>query len=529
MAAQHPAQPLSQHQLDLLVQAASGEEIRIFTAGVETLPLPVDPHAAVILQDGDDLLLVAEDGATYRLQGYVLETQAGALSTVLLPDGSALSAPALLDEASDMEAIAEQLATLETQAGTAASAGGGGAAFDTLTIDPLSPDGGPRGRVLGNDELAPRLTESYTPENAYGPERDASGDGAGAVTTGGSSGSGPYVSPPTQGQPGPDSIVIYASGHNWNGWPQIHIYVDGVHYGTFTVDADASADQMGAYGVTGDFGPGGPDKVEIRFSNAESGGNGGERSLFVDGITVNGEAHGVDGGNVSYERDGLSDLPGQEDVDWNGTLVFDLDTAPSFFGDPNAMFSNGADDVNIQSQDMGYGWSTPLYDSGNGNDIVRGGIAGDRIDGGRGDDTIYGEGGADSLYGAAGNDTLMGGAGDDFLYGGRGDDVLDGGDGNDRLMGGSGADTFRLSGGVDRVSDFAVGVDRLDPSSVLNLTGVDDIDNYLRVVEDGQGNSVVQIDESGSGQNFADAMVLEGVTGVDLTSLLGQQQDAQIS
>ena len=107
--------------------------------------------------------------------------------------------------------------------------------------------------------------------------------------------------------------------------------------------------------------------------------------------------------------------------------------------------------------------------------------------------------------------------------------MLDGGDGNDRLMGGSGVDTFRLSGGVDRVSDFAVGVDRLDPSSVLNLTGVDDIDNYLRVVEDGQGNSVVQIDESGSGQNFADAMVLEGVTGVDLTSLLGQQQDAQIS
>ena len=48
--------------------------------------------------------------------------------------------------------------------------------------------------------------------------------------------------------------------------------------------------------------------------------------------------------------------------------------------------------------------------------------------GGSGVDTVTGGVGADELFGGAGNDTLRGGAEDDTLHGGIGDDVLDGGE-----------------------------------------------------------------------------------------------------
>jgi len=520
----NPSQPqLSAEQLDRLVAAGAEAETLLDTADTGHLPLGFDPMQAVILRDGDDLVLVAPEGGMVRLADFVPNTESGALKTILLPDGGALAAPALLEQAMDLEAIAEQMAALETTAGAGADSGGR-AAYITLTVDPLGRDGNALG-ALGNDEQAPRSVEPYEPENAR-LDVDGSG-GTGALASVGAGTGTPYVNPPAQGQPGPDTITVHASGQNWNGWPVMQIYVDGVLFGSFTVDADMADGQIGAYTVTGDFGPGGPDKVEIRYGNdAGSGTDQADRALFVDGLTVNGEEHGVDGANVAYERDGLSDLPGQESLYWNGNLVFELDTAPSFFGDPSALFSEGDDDVNVPAQAMGYGWSNQLYDSNGGNDIVRGGTADDTMDGGTGNDTLYGEGGADSLFGAGGNDLLFGGSGSDFLYGGRGDDVLDGGNGADRLIGGSGADVFRLSSGLDHIVDFSVGVDRLDPSALIDLDQVNVIENYLRVVADGQGNSVVQVDQSGSGQNFTDAAVLEGVSGVNLNDLLGQDQGA---
>lgn len=521
---------LSQDQLDRLVAAGAASESLVETADTVHLPLGFDPMQAIILRDGTDLVLVAPEGGLYRLEDFIPNTESGLLKTILLPDGGALAAPELLEESTDIEVIAEQMAALETTAG-AAGEPGGRASFITLTVDPLGRDGAPQG-VLGNDEQAPRSADFYEPESSRLDVDASDGASAPAPASAGTGGNGsgtvpPYTNPPAQGQPGPDTITVYAAGQNWQGWPNMQIYVDGVLYGTFTVDADITNGQSGAYSVTGNFGAAGPNKVEVRFGNDAWGGTDDtDRNLFVDAISVNGEMHGVDGANVSYERDGMSDLPGQEGVYWNGNLVFDLDTAPSFFGDPATMFSDGDDTVNIATQFGGYGWTNPIYDSNGGNDIVRGGVADDVIDGGSGDDTLYGEGGNDSLYGAAGNDTLYGGAGNDFLYGGRGDDVLDGGDGNDTLIGGSGADVFRLSNGLDHILDFSVGVDRLDPSGVIDMGQVNTIENYLRVVADGQGNSIVQVDQSGSGQNFTDAAVLEGVTGVNLNDLLGQQVEA---
>ena len=103
-------------------------------------------------------------------------------------------------------------------------------------------------------------------------------------------------------------------------------------------------------------------------------------------------------------------------------------------------------------------------------------LAGDRrdnvLDGGPGNDTLYGGPGG-------GDDLMLGGAGDDTIYGGQGADILIGGTGSDRLIGGSGTDTFVFAPdhGADTISDFTIGVDRID------LTAFDLPDNYqLEVV-----------------------------------------------
>lgn len=72
-----------------------------------------------------------------------------------------------------------------------------------------------------------------------------------------------------------------------------------------------------------------------------------------------------------------------------------------------------------------------------------------------------------SLAGAGLNDLLAGGAGADLLSGGSGDDILMDGAGADTLTGGAGADVFVLSadGAQDTITDFAMGVDRIDLSS----------------------------------------------------------------
>ena len=96
------------------------------------------------------------------------------------------------------------------------------------------------------------------------------------------------------------------------------------------------------------------------------------------------------------------------------------------------------------------------------------------VSSGAGNDTIFGGTGSDSLYAGDGDDLLAGGAGNDFLTGGAGNNIFNGGTGNDTLTGGVGTDTFVFSGnsllslasaiGVDTITNFTVGTDKLQLS-----------------------------------------------------------------
>ncbi|MEO1679134.1 MAG: M10 family metallopeptidase C-terminal domain-containing protein [Pseudomonadota bacterium] len=110
-----------------------------------------------------------------------------------------------------------------------------------------------------------------------------------------------------------------------------------------------------------------------------------------------------------------------------------------------------------------------------GNDRLEGGAGNDRLGGNSGNDNVRGNEGDDKIFGGANDDTLGGGDGDDRLagqrgsdriWGGAGDDLILGNSGDDTLTGGTGADTFAFKpgDGHDRITDFALGEDRIDLS-----------------------------------------------------------------
>ncbi|BDB28967.1 VCBS domain-containing protein (plasmid) [Cupriavidus sp. P-10] len=155
----------------------------------------------------------------------------------------------------------------------------------------------------------------------------------------------------------------------------------------------------------------------------------------------------------------------------------------------DAVYGGSGDDV-IGSLDG----SSALYTGDNGGDILYGDgfdsyanyqlgrghesaqPGNDRIAGGNGDDLIYGDNGNNVAVG--GDDIIAGGNGKDTIYGEGGNDTIGGGGGGDLLSGGAGRDVFiynavldSSTGGMDVITDFQRGTDRLDLRPVLGQTG----------------------------------------------------------
>lgn len=240
--------------------------------------------------------------------------------------------------------------------------------------------------------------------------------------------------------------------------------------------------------------------------------------------------NGSKGSDVLTGGEGDDDLTGSEGTD---LLAGDEgnDTISGGKGSDTARGGDDNDDITGAE-----GSDSLIGDAGN--DTLDGGTGSDVLFGGIGDDELDGEDNADSMFGEAGLDTLDGGLGNDFLDGGDGIDRVEGGDdndevrggiGDDSVIGGLGADTLvgglgndRASGGievgvrdvfrfgatnegVDTITDFELGTDVIDLSTIFFVAGSN--------VNAGNLSSFVQTTPSGGGSNSFLGIDANGVTG----------------
>ena len=274
-------------------------------------------------------------------------------------------------------------------------------------------------------------------------------------------------------------------------------------------------------------------------------GQGGNDTLvgdFDDDLVFGGDGDdfilGGDGDDIVFGQDGNDQLFGDAGDDFlrGGDGVDEL-----FGGNDNDRLNGDAGNDRLFGED-----GDDVLDGGNGDDFLRGGFGDDRIMGGigddllagdegndtllasfgndslfgaSGDDTLFGEAGADIinggsgvdfLRGGTGNDTLRGDAGDDRLIGDAGNDALFGGTGADVLIGGAGADSFAytVGSGLDRVSDFELGIDTIFVDADFGLLGFADLD----IVQQGT-STLIRLMPGG-----ADALLLFNTVATDLTA-----------
>jgi Ca2+-binding RTX toxin-like protein len=128
---------------------------------------------------------------------------------------------------------------------------------------------------------------------------------------------------------------------------------------------------------------------------------------------------------------------------------------------------------------------------------------------------------ANHVQGSAGANKIDGRGGDDTLYGFAGNDTLTGGTGNDVFQ------RLNPSDGVDRITDFEKGTtgnptDKIDVSNVLvGFEEGENIADFIRLVGDGKGNTLVQLDANGAagGHAYSTVFVIEGQVFTDVTTM----------
>ncbi|GFE69272.1 M10 family metallopeptidase C-terminal domain-containing protein [Chroococcus sp. FPU101] len=201
----------------------------------------------------------------------------------------------------------------------------------------------------------------------------------------------------------------------------------------------------GGFGADALYGGSGNDNLDSGTVSAYDTAN-----EFLDGGAGNDYLLAGNGNDSLYGGAGLDTLNG-----YNGNDYLDGGTENDY------LLGSGGNDT------IYGGFGADLLYGGDGNDYLDSGTvsaydtANEFLDGGAGNDYLLAGNGNDSLYGGAGLDTLNGVGGNDILVGGLNTDSLTGGSGNDRFVFDTGAIFNAGTIGIDIITDFVRGFDKL--------------------------------------------------------------------
>ncbi|MEG4405842.1 cadherin-like domain-containing protein [Microcoleus sp. MON2_D5] len=197
-------------------------------------------------------------------------------------------------------------------------------------------------------------------------------------------------------------------------------------------------------------------------------------TLLANDTDVNGDSLSLTGvsnavnGSVTFSNSNVIFTPS---TNFTGNASFNYSISDGKGGTSSALVS-----VAVGGTQMGT----------SGNDTLTGTAGNDSLNGGSGNDSLTGNAGNDTLIGGNGNDLIFGNAGNDLLNGDNGDDTLRGGLGTDILTGGNGKDVFVFASGegIDTISDFSLGSDKIGLTGGLTFGNLSFSGNEIRMGSD---------------------------------------------
>jgi hypothetical protein len=183
-----------------------------------------------------------------------------------------------------------------------------------------------------------------------------------------------------------NSLTLQVSGDEYNGDPQIQVFVDGQQVGgTYNITADHSSGQMQTIQIAGNFDPSVAHQVQVKFVNDAwdgtswwsngSGPDGHDLNVYISSISLNGTtlngSQGIDAANNGVIHDPNAN---EAVMSNNGTVTFNVPDPPAA-----ATGTSGAGGTNTSSTGTsgtsagGTGAGTPVsgpgfYVSPNGSD-----------------------------------------------------------------------------------------------------------------------------------------------------------------
>jgi len=153
---------------------------------------------------------------------------------------------------------------------------------------------------------------------------------------------------------GTNTLTLQVSGDQYNGDPQVEVFVDGQQIGgTYTVTADHASGQTQTITITGNFDPTQAHQVQVEFVNDAWDGtswwsNGGsadghDRNVYVESIALNGQTLEGSQGADAATNGAVSAANANEAVmDVNGTLTFNVPADPPATTSASATGASGS-------------------------------------------------------------------------------------------------------------------------------------------------------------------------------------------